>query len=122
MEQLKLLVPTYYANLFPAEVAARERPEFGEPNVPVIIRQAEGVRIVLGTHNYDDTDKPDVQIERQPNGWMIFLDPVAGDPSGYVYFLDDGRSFLVPETPFGSTIPIKVLNTFQHVPMVHGYD
>ena len=44
-----------------------------------------------------------VQVERRPNGWAIFLHPIGGgDPSGYVYFLDDGRSFVLPRIAFRS--------------------
>ena len=98
MQELKLLVPTYNCQLFPEQVEKGEKPEFGAPDVPVLIREAAGVRVVLGTHDYDDYTKPDIQIERQPNGWVIFLHPFpGGDACGYVYFLDDGRSFLVKE-------------------------
>jgi hypothetical protein len=42
--------------------------------------------------------KPDVQIERRPNGWAIFLSPLGGsDPCALVYFHDDGRSWLTKE-------------------------
>ena len=41
---------------------------------------------------------PDIQIKRRRNGWMLFLHPVGGsDPSGYVFFLDDGRSLVVKQ-------------------------
>ncbi len=116
LQELKLLVPTYNAEGFPDEVAKDEMPEFGEPLVPVLIREADGVRIVLGTHDYD-CETPDIQIERRPNGWAIFLHPLGGsDPSGYVYFLDDGRSFLSPENNFGPTPAIEVLEPHGQVP------
>jgi hypothetical protein len=76
----------------------------------VLIREADGVRIVLGTHDYEDYEKPDIYIERRPNGWAIFLHPLGGsDPSGFVYFLDDGRSFLAKEFGLGPTPAIEVL-------------
>lgn len=94
--QLILEVPTYKAD------------DFYDPHVPVTIRDECGVRVVLGTA--DDPDAPDIAIERRPGGWAIFLHPVGGsDASGYVYFLDDGRSFLAPETFGGPTPPIRVL-------------
>ena len=47
---------------------------------------------------FDDMSKPDIQIERRPRGWAIFLHPLGGgDASGLVYFLDDGRSYIVPD-------------------------
>jgi hypothetical protein len=88
-----------------------EKSGFGDQGVPVLIHEADGVRIVLGTHDYNDHEKPDVQIERRPNGWAIFLHPLGGSgASGYVYFLDDGRSFLVKEYGLGPTDCIKVLD------------
>jgi hypothetical protein len=38
------------------------------------------------------------------------------DPSGYVYFLDDGRSFLVPENGLGPTDAIQVIDSHKDVP------
>lgn len=103
VQELKLIVPTYNGQYFADEVASGERSEFGDPEIPLVIREAGGVRIVLGTHDYDDCKMPDVQIERHPNGWMIFLHPVGGgDAAGYVFFLDDGRSFLVKEFAYGT--------------------
>jgi hypothetical protein len=113
MQELKLTVPTYVANMPRKPTETNHPGDFGSPYVPVLIHQAEGVRIVLGTHNYEDYDRPDVQIERRPNGWAIFLHPSAGDPCGYVYFLDDGRSFLVPEWGDGA---IEVLAVHEDVP------
>jgi hypothetical protein len=55
------------------------------------------VRVVLGSHDPEDP-MPDVQIERRPNGWAIFLHPLGGsDPCAHVYFHDDGRSWLLKE-------------------------
>ncbi len=120
MPDFKLTVPTYNAALFGAEVEKNLRPEFGEPNVPVLIREDNGVRVVLGTHDFADMDKADLRIERQPNGWIIFLHPGGGgDPSGVVYFRDDGHSFVVPEFGGGGTDPIELLEPGMRVP---GFD
>jgi hypothetical protein len=120
LKELKLVVPTYNASLFPIEVAQRSKPEFGKPYQAILIREAEGVRIVLGTHEYDDVDKPDVQIERQPNGWVVFLHPLGGgDPCGMVFFHDDGRSYLLKEMSGGSTPSIIVLEPGANVPAFH---
>ena len=114
MEGLKLVVPTYYGNTGgKPEFAAKD--EFDEPSVPVLIREADGVRLVLGTHDFEDLEKPEIQIERRPNGWLIFLNPIpGGDTTGLVYFLDDGRSFLVPDGIFSERI--QVLDRVEEVP------
>jgi hypothetical protein len=101
MRELKLSVPTYYGTAHCKNNVLSDD-EFDAPNVAVLIHEAEGVRIVLGTDDFDDREKPDIQIERRPKGWAIFLHPTAGDPCGCVYFLDDGRSFLLPESGSGS--------------------
>lgn len=112
MPELKLYVPTYNHGEFRINEPPDDLPDFGEPEVPVVIRDADGIRIVLGTHDYWDTKFPDVQIERRPGGWAIFLHPLAGsDASGYVYFLDDGRSFICPERWCGPTEPIRALDS-----------
>ena len=107
--QFKLTVPTYNANYYDKKTFAALMEEYSEPNARVLVHEAEGVRIVLGTHDYDDMNKPDLQIERRANGWAIFLHPEGGgDPSGYIYFLDDGRSYLVREE-FGGTPAIELI-------------
>lgn len=119
LQELRLLVPTYNATFFAKEVERNEKPEYGDPHVQVLVREAEGVRIVLGTHDHEDLDKPDIWVERQPQGWVIFLHPDAGgDPCGYVYFLDDGRSFLVKETY--ATPPIEIIESSTDLPEIHG--
>jgi len=116
MDRFKMMVPTYHAEMA-AKAGLTDNNDFGEPSVPVLICDAEGVRIVLGTHDYKDFSKPEVQIERRPNGWAIFLNPVAGgDTSGLVYFLDDGRSFLVPDGLPSEAI--HVLDRSEDVPMI----
>lgn len=117
MHECKFAVPTYNADLFPAEVAAGRTPEFGLPNVPVLIHQSDGIRVVLGTHDPNALSKPDIQIERQPNGWVVFLHPVGGsDASGFVYLHDDGRSFVLPERGLGPTPHMNVLRPNDDVP------
>jgi hypothetical protein len=107
-DEMLFRVPTYYGS---AQLRGRDavtREEYDEPIAPVLVSEADGLRLVLGSHDIDDTDVPDIQVERRPNGWTIFLHPIGGsDPSGYVYFLDDGRSFILPEMPFGATPPIE---------------
>jgi hypothetical protein len=99
--QFRLWVPTYVGHRN-CILGVKEDKEFENPQVPVLIQSVEGIRVVLGSHNYQEWHAPDVQIERRPKGWAIFLNPSAGDPSGYVYFLDDGRSFLVSEAGGGA--------------------
>src|SRR2546430_5598130 len=96
MSELKLLIPTYNGNLFPQQVEADEIEEYGDPHVPVTAYREAGLRIVLGTHDpEEDSEKPDLLIERQPHAWAIFIHPDGTDPSAYIYILDDGRTFLV---------------------------
>jgi hypothetical protein len=123
MNDLKLHVPTYNGRYFAEEVESGRMPEYGVPKLPILIRAAEGIRIVLGTDDYFDKDAPDVQIERQPNGWVLFLHPTSGcDPCGYVYMLDDGRSFLEKESGLGPTEVIKVLEPGDELPEIDGQD
>ncbi len=121
MREMKLEVPTYNASYYSREVEREEMPDFGDPIWPVLIHESDGVRIALGTHDIKDTKKPDVQIERQPNGWVIFLHPLGGsDPCGYVYFLDDGRSILLKEHSYGPTPEIEVLDRGGRIPEIDG--
>lgn len=123
MSEIKFHVPTYNHGTLDQTAGTEGKPEFGDPYVPLVIRRADGVRIVLGTHDYFDSSKPDIQIERRPHGWVIFLHPVgAGDPSGHIYFLDDGNSFLVPERDLGTTPPIKALQWDETVPEIDKLD
>lgn len=115
IKQLKLMVPTYNYSKFPGEVDRGELEEFGAPKLPVLVREAEGVRIVLGSHDYEAMT-PDVQIERQPDGWMIFLHPCAGsDACGYLFFMDNGQSYLKKERPY-VTPEIKILECYEDWP------
>jgi hypothetical protein len=67
-----------------------------------------------------DTDSPDILIERQPNGWAIFLHPLGWiDPSATVYFHDDGRSYLLKELDGGPTPTIQVFDSEQTIPGFH---
>jgi hypothetical protein len=74
--------------------------------VPVIVTADQSIELVLGTDDVNDLDYPDLVVERRRNGWMIMLNPVGGgNPSGYVFFLDDGRSFLIRQ-PFAGAIHV----------------
>jgi hypothetical protein len=120
MNELKLDLPTYNGRYYCRAVERGELPEHGDPHVPVLVRAAMGVRVILGTHDAEDLDKPDILIERQPNGWVIFLHPFgAGDPVGYVCFHDDGRSFLIKEYSYASACEIEVLDPDDPIP---GFD
>jgi hypothetical protein len=95
MDHWALEVPTYYGarNAALDEVAE----DFAPPSVPVLVSEAHGLRIVLGTHDVEDVHMPDIQIERRPNGWAIFIHPDACDPCALIYMMDDGRSYCVVE-------------------------
>lgn len=117
MDELLLMVPTFYGATYGDRDRFTDKEEFDSPYVPMLVRPAEVVRVVLGSRDFEDTDKPDIRIERRPNGWAIFLHPVCGgDPCGRVYFLDDGRSFLVPDGPASGRI--KVLGRGEEVPRI----
>lgn len=104
-----LRVPTYYGNAYPDAVSSDLIPEFGKPLVPIRIDRVDGIKVQLGLKTGSEDDPPDVQFERRPHGWAIFLHPVGGsDPSGFIYFHDDGRSFVVLENDVGTTPRMKV--------------
>lgn len=102
----KMLVPTYFGSQKAQTPEESALQEFGLPLAPLLISEAEGIRVVLGTHDYNDRAKPDVQIERRPKGWAIFIHPNAGDPVASVYILDNGRTFLLPESYFTDNMQI----------------
>jgi hypothetical protein len=93
--ELRLRVPTYNANRYPAEVAAKTKEEYGEPYRTVRIREEDGLRVIL--ESPDDIPEmvlPDLMIERQPVGWAIFLRAGSTDEGGVIYLRDDGQTFL----------------------------
>jgi len=92
--------------------------ESGKPLAPVVVSAGPGgVCIELGTDRFCDTRAPDVQIERRPGGWAIFLHPLGGsDACGVVYFTDDGRSYFQRETDGGPTPAIEIVPTGDKVP------
>src|SRR5688572_19510281 len=109
MADLRIWVPTYFGEFLEHQKNPSTREEFDHPLVPVLAREAGGLRVVLGSHDLDDLSFPDILIERRPRGWAIFLHPLGGsDPSACVCFLDDGRSFLIPENDFGPTPVLEV--------------
>lgn len=100
-------VPTFYPS------ACDGDEPFGEPAVPIVAYEQDGLRVILGSDDTGNETAPDIHIERRRNGWAIFLHPVGdGDPSGYVYFLDDGRSFVVPD---GGSTPAIAVQSFESV-------
>lgn len=88
-------------SLFAAKVLTYHPDEAEDvpPETAILVKVlSDGLRIVLGTDDVHDYEAPDVLIERRTNGWAIFLHPIGGsDPSGYIYMLDDGRSFVEPQ-------------------------
>jgi hypothetical protein len=93
-QRLLLTVPTYIGHQVGLPLPSME---YAEPKAALVAYEDRGVRVVLGSHDPEDP-MPDVQIERRPNGWAIFLHPLGGsDPCAHVYFHDDGRSWLLKE-------------------------
>ena len=109
METRLFGVPTFYGHV-PEEL----RPGVGdleEPTVPIFAYREDGLRIILGSSDGADDSKPDIKIERRPQGWAIFIHPNAGDPCCFVYVLDDGRSFLKYDRPL-----LEILDDDAEVP------
>ena len=69
MQETRLSVPTYNYQLYPKYVASGEKPEFGSPETPVVIREEQGVRIVLGTYDYDGFEQTRYS-NRTPSKWL----------------------------------------------------
>jgi hypothetical protein len=103
-----LLVPTFNGHLYAEEVERGEKPEWTEPDTPILVQPAAGLRLLLGTHDSEDREQPDVVVERQTDRWAIFLHMNGGDPVGYIYLLDDGRGFLVRDK-YGEQITVLPL-------------
>ncbi len=107
MEELKLMVPTYVGDCEQHNAEETDNPDFGQPFLPVLIHESDGIRVIMGSHDRVNSKVPDVLIERRPKGWVIFLHPIGGsDPSGMIFFCDDGRSYVVKET-YGATPAIE---------------
>jgi hypothetical protein len=92
MKTWKTTVPTYYEE----RIDTNER-EFDSPEVPIVIQESAGIRIVLGTHEVEGVTKPDVQIERRPRGWAIFINPDGRETCAIIYVLDDSRTYCLSE-------------------------
>ena len=61
---------------------SQKMPEFGDPSYPVLVRPCDGVRISLGSHDFFDLHKPDIQLASSQ--WLaIFLTLGGSDRSGY---------------------------------------
>ena len=120
MRELRLRVPTYNYQLHPGEVDQGTMPEFGPSLSAVVAYRDMGIRVVLGSSDRADLRSPDVQIERQPHGWAVFIHPLGGsDPAACVYMRDDGQSFIVPAYPYGPTPELVILPPGSDVP---GFD
>jgi hypothetical protein len=91
-----LRVPTYYGDRPGKE-------EFDTPRVPIVFSDAAGARLVLGTRDPNEMGYPDVQVERRPGGWAVFINDSAGDVVAHVYIIDNGKVYLHPEY-YSSTV------------------
>ncbi len=73
----------------------------------MFVRLEQGLRIILGKEEASGWLSPDVLIERRPHGWVIFVHPGgAGDASGMICLLDNGRSYVLPENGLGPTLEL----------------
>jgi hypothetical protein len=110
-------IPTFLGAVNVHNGAPPDTPEFGRPYAELSYYRQCGMRIVMQTPGKPAEEQPDIHIERRPCGWAIFLHPQGEtDASGYVYFLDDGRSFIVPSGPDA----IATRSTIEGVPEVDG--
>lgn len=109
-------VPTYFGN---ADAFGKE--EFDVPEVPVTLVNTAGARLILGTTNPQDMDFPDIQVERRPGGWCVFINLAGGDSAGFVYMLDDGRVLFQPEL-WGGAECLKPVRMYRKNSTIREYD
>lgn len=115
-DELRLTVPTYHGHDPNWQSADPVTDDWGQPNVPLsVFDSGDGVRVVLGSHDYDARNVPEILIERRPNGWYVFLHPSDGDPVGGVAFRDDGQTFLQRDS-YANEATIQVLEPGADVP------
>lgn len=98
MSHFQVRIPTFNGHFISDELEADQVREYGDPYVPVTVYKQAGIRVVLGTHNpEEDSHAPDLLIERQPHMWAVFIHPEGDDPSCYIYILDNGQTYIVPD-------------------------
>lgn len=119
--RLQFRIPTYVgAKAAPAATGHRD---FADPIAAIYVSADHNLFIELSPTVGDERIPPNIQIERRPQGWAIHLHPLANsDPSGTVFFLDDGRSFLVIEPGEGPTRPLLVLQGDEDAPALDPID
>ncbi len=108
-DPIRLTLRTYNGRRFPNAVTADRMPEYEDTNTPIVLTVDSGLRVLLGTHDTQDLGKPDVHIERQPNGWSILMTPNGADPIACVYIHDDGRMFATSDDmtqPLGRSVTL----------------
>jgi len=89
-------VPTYYRPQKRADGKLKSE-GFATPCVPIVVHEECGVRIALGACDWRQRNTPDIQIERRPNGWAIFVRTGDIDPCALLFILDDARTVCVPQ-------------------------
>jgi hypothetical protein len=81
--------------------------EFDAPYRQVVVRQELGVLVGLGGCS-TTRRHADMIVERQPDGWVVFVRPIAGlEESGILYIRDDGSSFATPKHVVGAPSPLQ---------------
>ena len=108
MINLEIQAPPYFGD------ETEGKKEFDEPLVPLLVKEENGARIVLGTHDLLDYSASNLLVERRPGGWAIALHR-GGAAIGYVFFLDGGGSFFLHERP----ITLKVITDTKTERAVH---
>lgn len=71
---------------------------FGDPQVPCVIDNLQGLHAVLGSIDPQEPNKPAITAERRKSGWLIMINTFnGGDATVLVLLHDDGRLFITPE-------------------------
>jgi hypothetical protein len=104
MWQFHCRVPTYVGELTAEERGPGVDPDFDKPYVPVRVSDAAGIRLILGTDDERDREKPEIVVERRPHGWAIFINSNGDETVGVIFMLDDGRTMLLREPYVDSPI------------------
>lgn len=120
VNEMKFTIPVYNGAYYSQEVIAGTKPEWSLPSHPVLVRETDGLRIVLGSHDGEAAGTASVCLERHPHAWVIFLHPNSdADAVGYVYFFDDGKAAFYEERHYNGQ-SIEMLAPGSSHPLIDG--